>query len=358
MNLQSKSNKKTKVAVALSGGVDSATAAFFLKSEGYDVFGITIRSPDPLNIENQASDIRTITEGLGIKSLVLDLSKEFNAFVIEPFCQEYLSGRTPNPCVECNRYIKFGILLQKAEEYGAEYLATGHYAKLLQNKGNGLFEIRKGDDPGKDQSYFLWRLQQEQLKKIILPLGGYSKKEIKKIISDILPFLPGRPESQEICFIPDKDYGTFISGKISQKNIPGRGPAIDENGDILGTHRGYIYYTIGQRRGIGISHPTPLFVKRIIPETNALVLAEEHSIYKDSFYIKEISFVSGKAPSEKFKSSVKIRYNSAERPAEVRIIEDRSALIKLEQKVKAVTPGQSAVFFDGDLLLGGGIISD
>ncbi|MBM3710703.1 MAG: tRNA 2-thiouridine(34) synthase MnmA [Actinobacteria bacterium] len=366
MNKQQKLKNIGTVAVALSGGIDSATAAFLLKKNGFDIFGVTLKLVNDKNFKKNAELIDKICSELNIKKYILDLTEAFEEKIIKTFCTVYLEGRTPNPCIECNKLIKFGILLEKVMDLGASHLATGHYAiieKSKNNVGRYLYRLKKGMDKTKDQSYFLWKLNQKQLKKIIFPLGKLYKKEVSKNSLKTFPFLKGHPESQEICFLKGTSYKDFIikSSKIMELKMNkkiGCGQVIDSAGRVLGTHKGYPFYTIGQRRGLGISHSKPLYVKAIIPEENIIVAGEEEEIYSRQFYIQDLNFISGKPPAKNFDADVKIRYNSEQQPAKIQITRDNKALVKFKTSQKAVTLGQSAVFYQRDFLLGGGIITE
>ncbi len=356
MDFKIKPVKKSRIAVAISGGIDSAFAAYTLKNQGFYIFGITIKTYDHSNYKKQLESVRKISEKLKIKYFVLDLTDFFEKSIIEPFCQKYIEGITPNPCVECNKIIKFGILWEKAKELGADCIATGHYAILSSQPDGDCLEIKKGLDKIKDQSYFLWKLDQEQLKKIILPLGSRTKKEVRQEAGSFFSHLRQKKESQEICFLGEKSYQKFLHERYREEDFIRKGDVLNTDGAVIGTHKGYIFYTIGQRRGLGISHNRPLYIKEIKPEKNVIVAGEESEIYSDHFYLKDINFISGKACDSLFKTSIKIRYNSPEFPATVQVLEGNRAFVKADQPQKAITPGQSAVFYDGDTLIGGGII--
>ncbi|MBM3708655.1 MAG: tRNA 2-thiouridine(34) synthase MnmA [Actinobacteria bacterium] len=360
MNKQLKLKKIGKVAVALSGGIDSAAAAYLLKKKGFDIFGVILKLDNDSYFKKNFQSVDKICRELQIKKYILDLSKVFQEKIIEHLCTVYLEGRTPNPCVECNKLIKFGLLLEKIRDFGASYLATGHYARIKKSKDKDFFELKKGLDKIKDQSYFLWKLNQGQLSQIIFPLGNLCKSHVKKVSFEVFPFLKYRKESQEICFLKGTNYKDFLIRRLKIKKNISSGKIINSSGLILGTHKGYPFYTIGQRKGLGVSHSRPLYVKDIIPEENIIIVGEEAEISNQQFYVHDLNFISGEPPALKFNANTKIRYNSYEQPAKIHITRDDKAgdraLIKFTTAQKAVTPGQSAVFYQRETLLGGGII--
>lgn len=355
---------KNRVAVAMSGGIDSSMAAKILKDKGYKLIGITLKLlPDDFNPEKNKKtccserDIKAARKAalkLNIPHVVLDLIQPFRERIIEPFCMYYKKGLTPNPCVDCNKFIKFGILLEKARSLGAAFTATGHYCRIEKSKESALYEIKKGIDISKDQSYMLWRLSREQLSHIKTPLGELLKGDVKTEIKRVFPFLKKKDESQDICFIPGNNYHSFLKTRL--KNIK-KGPILDTEGNTIGTHRGYIFYTIGQRKGLGISYPEPLYVKEIIPEDNTIIAGVQKDIMQKTLKVKNTNFIAGYPPGKIFRAAVRIRYNSPESPAEIKITGRKTAVITFDNPRKAITPGQSAVFYDKDTLLGGGIIS-
>lgn len=352
-----------KIAVAMSGGVDSSMAAKILKDKGFDLIGITMKiiPDDTLPSKNHitswmTTDIesaRNVCTALEMPHLVIDLSDSFEEKIIEPFCDAYLKGKTPNPCIECNKLIKFGLLLQNCRSLGAKYMATGHYCRVEKDKSSRTFKVRKGNDPLKDQSYVFWKLDQSRLLHIKTPIGSFTKGQIKEKSRDFLSFLEEKEESQDICFIAEDRYQDFLNKRIEKIN---KGKILNTKGKYLGDHRGFPYYTIGQRKGLGISHSEPLYVKKIIPEKNQIIVGEMEELIQDCAYLEDINFISGKPPSKKFTADVKIRYSSPGVPAKIVLEKDNKAIVYFDKKVSSVTPGQSAVFYDGDTLLGGGII--
>jgi len=352
-----------RIVVALSGGFDSSMAAKILKEDGYDVIGITLKLfPGYSENEKKGKNITydesvksaiKVANKLNIPHIIIDLADLFEDKVIKPFCLDYKKGFTPNPCVACNKYIKFGALLKKIKIFGAASLATGHYFIIEKSSVSGLYEIKKSSDKIKDQSYFLWKLTQNQLAHIKTPLGKMPKTDIEKEAKKTFPFLKNTIESQDICFIPDKDYHLFLKSRI--KDVK-EGNIINTRGNIIGKHKGYIFYTIGQRKGLGVSHAKPLYVKKIIPEKNIIIAGEKKDILSKCLKVKNTNFISGKPPGGTFRAMVKIRYNSEEAPAKVTITGARTADILFEKPRKAITPGQSAVFYSSSTLIGGGEI--
>ena len=344
---------KGKIAVALSGGTDSSVAALLLKEAGYEVMGIYIlclwNSLD--GYRHQAEQVCHI---LGIPFYVLDLQKEFEHYVINYFCQEYGRGRTPNPCIVCNQYVKFGLLLDKALSLGVDYLATGHYARI--EKSDDGYHLLKAGDTSKDQSYFLYTLNQRQLGYLLFPLGSHTKAEVRQIAKQ-----KGLPtaikSSQDLCFISQKNYHAFLSQRFS--SMPG--DVVDAQGTILGHHQGIAFYTIGQRHGLGFASDKPLYVAKIDPQSNKIVLGSEGELYSQKATAKNLNWVAGDLPSESIAITAKIRYKSREAEATLFSTchcEQGEAIydICFSQPQWAVTPGQSIVFYKGDEVLGGGII--
>jgi tRNA-specific 2-thiouridylase len=355
---------KEPVVVAMSGGVDSSVVAALLKDQGYEVIGITMcfNLPDSSTSRpaccgiKAIEDARRVAHKIGIKHYVLNFKKALEEKVIKEFCREYLKGRTPNPCVRCNQHIKFDALLKKALSLGAKYLATGHYArieKIQKSKfKNQNYLLKKAMDLKKDQSYFLYRLGQDQLKTILFPLGNYTKDEVRKIAREFALPVADKLASQEICFLPDADYRRFLKAQIKTCIKPG--PIIDKENNILGQHKGIAFYTIGQREGLGIAGSYPLYVIKINPKNNCITVGKKEDVYRAEFFIKDAHFIL-KPRKKKVALKVRIRYNHPEAPARLVFLKNKIK-VKFKKPQFAITPGQSAVFYDKDTVLGGGII--
>lgn len=338
-----------KIAIGLSGGVDSAAAASLLLEKGYDVTGIILRlKPDSL-ADDDISDAQKIADCLGIELRVLDRRDFFRKSVIEPFVAEYLAARTPNPCIECNSVIKFGAMLDYALEIGCDGIATGHYANI--KKSGGRYLLKKSQSP-KDQSYFLYRLTQHQLSHTIFPLEGMEKTEIREIAEKSGLPVAKKGDSQEICFVPNDDYIAYLSslGITSPK-----GDFVDINGNILGTHNGIINYTIGQRKGLG-AFGKPMFVTGISAENNTVTIGENGSQYSKGLVADRLNFIAFDSLEEPMRADVKIRFRAKPAPATVTPHSDGTVNVVFDEPQRSVTPGQSAVFYDGDTVIGGGRI--
>lgn len=342
-----------RVLIAMSGGVDSAVAASLLLSQGYEVIGVTLRLTEGEEGERENERFARLTaERLNIEFHVEDMRKEFKKQVVRRFAESYLLGLTPNPCIECNRYIKFGALFKVADKYNCEKIATGHYARILEDE-NGVFHLYKGKDIKKDQSYMLCRLSQDVLKKVLLPLGELTKDEVREKARALGFENAESRDSQDICFVEDGKYGEVVEGILGYA-IP-EGDFIDENGAVLGRHKGHIRYTVGQRKGLGLSLPSPLYVKEKDPEKNLVILSEEKKIFSSSLLIGDVSFV-GDVPKEKFSASVKVRYSQKEESATVTPIAESVIRLDFASPVRAAAKGQTAAIYIDDEAIGGGMI--
>lgn len=342
---------KQKIAVAMSGGVDSSVVAALLQKQGYDVFGVTMQVWQDTQ-DLAIKDAQLIAKRLNIPHYVVDLRKVFEQEIITYFTNEYLLGRTPNPCVTCNHHIKFGALLDWAKSMGADYLATGHYAKIVKEKNRYL--LKKSLSSNKDQTYPLYHLTQQQLSNIMFPLADYDKSEVRKIAQDFNLEVANKADSQDICFITNNNYAEFIEKRTGIKMRYGN--FLDRLGNILGQHKGIYKYTIGQRKGLGIATGKPVFVSRIDVTNNEIVLGEEEDILFKSLMVKNVNFIPVDQLTQPTAVNVKIRYGAKE--ADAIISPQDENLFKIEFKIpqRAVTAGQSAVFYQGDVVLGGGII--
>ena len=349
---------KKKVLVAMSGGVDSSTAAHLLKKEGFDVAGITMclgvketRKPRPACCgEGATADAKKVCWKLGIPHYMLDFSKHLEKRVIERFVSEYSNGRTPNPCVDCNKSLKFDILLKKALSLGFDFLATGHYAKIEKEKNS--FLLKKAKDKTKDQSYFLYCIRKSALKSILFPLSGLTKTEVRAIAKVARLPVHDKPQSQDICFIPERNYHGFLSERIAQR-IEG-GPILSLDGDFLGKHKGACFYTVGQRGGLGVGHKHPLYVLSVNAEKNELIVGKKDDLKSAGLVAGEVNLLVEDMPR---KVSAKIRYNQEEAGCSVTLLEKgRKLKVTFENAQEAVTPGQSIVLYDGETVLGGGVI--
>ena len=355
---------RQRVLVAMSGGVDSSLTAFLLKEQGYDVIGATMQlwretvhgNPaeclDPDHIE----DAKQVAKHLGIPFHVVNLEEEFEREVIQYFCREYGEGRTPNPCVLCNKTIKFGAFFKKAQELGADYLATGHYARLAYDEKDGRFLLRKACDKKKDQSYFLFALSQGQLSQALFPLGEHHKDQVRKRALQLGLRTQDRPESQEICFIRESSYHPFLARRLGEALEPG--PILDGNGKVLGRHQGLPFYTIGQRRGLRLAKGRPLYVTALDLKNNAVIVGTEEEVFRDTFRVNSINWIVSRETASSFPAQVKIRYNHPGAEAMVSPYGESERLVTFKTAQKAITPGQAAVFYDGETVLGGGWIKE
>jgi tRNA-specific 2-thiouridylase len=357
--------ERKRVVIAMSGGVDSSLAAALLLEQGFDVIGLTLslfelppeycRSEDIQSCcgKKAAEDANRVAHSLGIMHYVVDMKELFAKAVIDNFCEEYIRGRTPNPCIRCNRLVKFGALLPRLETLEADFLATGHYARITVDRGSGAYRLKKGRDDRKDQSYFLYDLTQEQMARVLFPLGELTKKEVREKAQDIDLPVARRPESQEICFIPNNDYVPFLRNHVPGAFRPGL--IRDLEGRIVGRHDGLPQYTIGQRRGMGISASHPLYIVDIRPETNEIIVGKDEDLYTRSLRAGAVNWISGSPPSEPVCVHARIRSRHEEAKALLRSAGDE-VTVEFDEPQRAVTPGQSVVFYDGDTVLGGAVI--
>ena len=355
-----------KVVVGMSGGVDSSVAAYLLKQQGYDVIGVTMQIWQDEDQFTQAEsggccglsavdDARRVADRLEIPYYVMNFKREFKKNVMDYFTAEYLKGRTPNPCIACNRYVKWESLLQRSLEIGADYIATGHYARVEQ-LSNGRYAIRNSVTAAKDQTYALFNLTQKQLSHTLMPVGDYTKDEIRAIAEDIGLMVAHKKDSQEICFIPDNDYAGFIDRECG-KMVPPPGDFVSVDGEILGQHKGITHYTIGQRKGLGIAFGHPVFVTEIRPETNEVVLGSDKDVYTNRLYANQLNFMALPDIEEPVRLKAKIRYSHAGSCCTVRRTGADEICCEFEEPVRAVTPGQAVVLYDGDYVAGGGVIT-
>lgn len=354
--------------MAMSGGIDSSVAALLLKQQGYEVIGITMKTWDYASSGNSTketgccnldtiNDARVVAVKMGFPHYILDLKKEFADTIISNFISEYMAGRTPNPCVLCNALIKWDALLRRADKLGCRYIATGHYARIAEE--NGRFALYAGDDSTKDQSYVLWQLTQENLSRTLFPLSGLTKREVREIAAaEGFDNLVQKRESYEICFIPDDDYRAFLRQNVPGIDTsPGTGNFVDTSGRIIGTHKGYPFYTIGQRKGLDVAVGYPLYVKKIDAATNTITLAPKEELNASEMIVGNLNMVSiTEIPPPGIEAIVRIRYKDAGTFALITPLGDGKARVSFHTGVSAITPGQSAVFVLDKKLLGGGII--
>jgi tRNA-specific 2-thiouridylase len=356
--------QKTRVVVGMSGGVDSSATAALLLEQGYDVVGITLklwpqdcisRAEDKCCGPQAVSDARSVCNRLGIPYYLVDEAEEFQKQVINYFAEEYKAGRTPNPCVMCNERLKFGNLINRARQLGADFVATGHYARVERCPSSGRALLKRGKDMRKDQSYFLFSLKQEQLSRCIMPLGELTKSDTREVAREACLKTADKEESMEICFVPDKDYGRFLTqAKLVEKH---RGEIVNLQGQVLGHHDGIEFFTIGQRKGLFISHPTPLYVIELDPVRNRVIVGDDSALAKSEFRVERCNWIPFEKPEGALEVSAKIRHNHQAVPATVTPQENGSALVRLHTAQRAVTPGQAAVFYQDDLVVGGGWIA-
>lgn len=352
---------KKKVLLGMSGGVDSSVAALLLLEQGYDVIGVTMKlRPDNLpqgptgscGSLDDTQDARQVADWLGIPHLVWDFSDRFCQKVVDYFVAEYLCGRTPNPCVACNRYLKFDAMLERALEEGCDYIATGHYARI-EKSPDGRWLLKRAPNQ-KDQSYVLYHLTQFQLAHTLFPLGGLDKSQARALAQQRGLPVAFKPDSQEICFIPNKDYAGFITRYTKNASQPGN--FVDQAGRVLGQHRGIIHYTIGQRKGLGCSFGKPMYVVRICPQNNTVVLGEEGSQYASSLTAQRLNWIPFSTLEQPLQVTAKVRYQATAAAATIYPLSNDQVQVEFEQPQRSVTPGQAVVFYNGDTVIGGGTI--
>ena len=358
-------DKKT-VVIGMSGGVDSSVAAYLLKKQGYNVIGVTMQiwqDKDPEALEKEGGccslsavdDARMVANKLDIPFYVMNFKDTFQKNVIDYFVKEYGEGRTPNPCIACNRYVKFEELLRRSNALGAFYVSTGHYAKITYDEKLDRYLLKKSDAVEKDQTYALYNLTQEQLKHTLMPLGEFNnKEEVRRIARELDLVVAEKPDSQEICFVPDDDYAGFLKENADYDIVPGNFE--DTQGKVIGKHKGIINYTIGQRKGLGIALGKPAYVVDIVPERNVVVIGEGEDVFGTELLADDINFISIDTLTEPMDVKATIRYSGKETDATIYPNDDGSVKVVFKELVRAITSGQAVVFYDGDILVGGGTI--
>lgn len=358
-------NKKKKVYVGMSGGVDSSVVAGMMQEAGYDVVGVTMcfnirhsksRKPSCCGADG-IQDAKRAAYTLGIAHYVFNFAKEIDKHVIDNFTREYLSGRTPNPCVQCNRYLKFGALFDRVRKIGGDYLATGHYARIEYNETAQRFELKKGEDIFKDQTYFLYSIKKKILPFVLFPLGNLTKQQVRVLAHKYKLPNAEKPASQDICFVPDGGYQKFIEDRIDQKMIT-PGLFKDSIGNVVGHHKGIARYTIGQRDKLGIALGRPVYVYKIDKATNTVYVGDTSRLYAQSLRAGQLNFLRDDLPRNTISIKAKIRYNHPEVNARLTLCEDGHALVEFKEPQKSITPGQSVVFYEDDVVLGGGVIEE
>lgn len=357
-----KIDKNKRIAVAMSGGVDSSAAALILKKEGYDVIGISMKLWEGSSKARKSCcsledfrDARRVADMIGIPYYVVNMENEFLERVVNPFISNYMSGQTPNPCVLCNSEMKFDLLLEKAAHLGADYLATGHYAIIEYDARRGQYILKKGRDESKDQSYFLFSMTQKQLSRILFPLGNYVKDEVRAILRDAGITIADKEESQDICFVEDGNYSAFID-KNGAIHPSGKGKIISRNGEVLGEHEGIYRFTIGQRRGLGISSTRRLYVTGFDEKNNHVIVGDEEDLMSSGLIARDVNWVAMNGLDCEMEASVKIRYSHDDYKATLSSLDNGKIEVSFMDNQRAVTPGQAVVFFKEDEILGGGWI--
>lgn len=360
-------SKKGKILVAMSGGIDSTVTAMLLQEQGYEIIGITMKTWDYASSGgdrketgccslDSINDARQVAVEKGFHHFIVDIREEFGDYVIDNFVEEYLSGRTPNPCVLCNTHIKWEALLKRADALGCEYIATGHYARIGFH--NDRYFIRRAVDHNKDQSYVLWGLSQECIKRSLFPLGEMTKPEVRQLAADYGYLeLSQKPESFEICFVPDNDYRSFLRHRVPELDDRVKGGTyVNKEGKILGKHQGYPFYTVGQRKGLGVTFQEPMFVSEIIPETNTIVLGREDELIRNHMNVGGVNLLKYASIPNSLEAITKIRYRDQGTLSELTQISEDKVEVSFMANVRGIAPGQSAVFYENDDVIGGGII--
>ena len=348
----------------MSGGVDSSVTAALMMEAGYDCIGANMR----LFADGEAAareksccsiadamDARAVADGMGMPFYVLHYTEEFRRMVVEKFVRAYQNGITPNPCIDCNRYLKFDLLLEQAKAHGCDTIATGHYARIRFNEDSGRYELLKGIDAARDQSYVLYMLTQEELAHTRFPLGDLHKSEVRALAAEYGFVNAAKKDSQDICFVPDGDHARFIESYTGEKAVPGN--FVDKEGTVLGQHKGIIRYTTGQRKGLGIASDRPYFITDILPETNEIVLGRKEDIRESRLIAEEFNWLSIDTPKEELRATAKIRYRFKEAACTARVLDGGSVEVCFDAPQPAITAGQAVVLYDGDRVLGGGTIT-
>jgi tRNA-specific 2-thiouridylase len=355
-----------KVMIGMSGGVDSSVAAALLKKEGYDVTGVTLKiwPEQSCGIQPEGGccslsaveDARRVAFKLGIPYYVLNFQNIFKDNVIDYFVDQYIKGRTPNPCIACNKFVKFGSMLDKAVSMGIDRIATGHYARIGKDSESGRYLLKKSVTDLKDQTYALYNMTQYQLERTLMPIGGYDKNTIRDMARDMGFHIADKPDSQEICFVPDNNYGSFIESRMNTPVKPGK--FVDTKGNELGEHKGIVYYTVGQRKGLGKSFGKPMYVVRLDVENNMVVLGEAGEEYSKGLIASELNWIAFEKPADSMAVKAKVRYSAKEEKAFITLLDEKRIRVDFDKPHRAVTPGQSVVFYSEDIVLGGGIIDE
>lgn len=356
---------KGSVMLGMSGGVDSSAAAAILLDQGYDVVGVTMQIWPDMAEERQhteggccslsaVDDARRVADRLGIPYYVLNFKELFQQKVIDYFNQEYQKGRTPNPCIACNRYVKFEAMLQKAVSMGMDYVATGHYARVSFDEASGRYQLKKSATAAKDQTYALYTMTQDQLSRTLFPIGDFTKDKVRELARDMGLSVASKPDSQEICFVEDNDYGRYITENTDMEIKPGN--FVDHKGNKLGMHKGIIHYTVGQRKGLGIAFGKPMFVVAVRPEDNTVVLGDETEVFSHELTASDLNFISIDELKDEMRVIAKIRYSAKEAAAVIKPFTEGRVKVMFDEAQRAITPGQSVVFYDGDIIVGGGVI--